>query len=41
MVNNPFSRYNREDNIQSIYHYQGTEVYINKLGIRDPDVYVQ
>ena len=38
MSDNPFSRYNRQDNIQSIYHYQDTEVYINKLGIQDPDI---
>ena len=38
MSDNPFSRYNRQENIQSIYHYQDTEVYINKLGIKDPDI---
>jgi len=38
MSDNPFSRYNREENIQSIYYYQDTEVYINKLGIKDPDI---
>lgn len=38
MSNSPFSRYNRQDNIQSIYHYQDTNVYINKLGIEDPDI---
>lgn len=32
------SRYNRYENIQSIYHYPNTEVYINKLGIKDPDI---
>lgn len=35
---NHYSRYNRKENIQSIYHYQDTEVYINKLGIKDPDI---
>ncbi len=38
MSDNPFSRYNRQENIQSLYHYQDTEVYINKLGIKDPDI---
>lgn len=40
MNDNPFSRYNRQDNIQSIYHYQDTEVYINKLNIKDPDILI-
>lgn len=26
------------DTIHSIYNYQDTEVYINKLGIKDPDI---
>ncbi|MCX8129330.1 MAG: Fic family protein [Clostridia bacterium] len=38
MEYNPFSRYNRQDTIQSVYHYQDTEVYINKLNIRNPDI---
>lgn len=38
MNDNPFSRYNRQENIQSKYHYQDTDVYINKLGIKDPDI---
>jgi len=33
-----YNRYNRYQNIQSIYHYPHTEVYINKLGIKDPDI---
>lgn len=40
MNDNPFSRYNRQDNIQSVYHYQDTEVYINKLKIKDPDILI-
>ena len=38
MNDNSFSRYNRQENIQSIYYYQDTEVYVNKLGIKDPDI---
>jgi cell filamentation protein len=38
MNNNPYSRYNRHEIIQSIYHYPGTETLINKLGIKDPDI---
>lgn len=38
METNPYSRYNRPDRIQSKYQYQGTEVYINKFGIKDPDI---
>ncbi len=38
MSGNLFSRYDRQENVQSIYHYQDTEVYINKLGIKDPDI---
>ncbi|NMB96440.1 MAG: cell filamentation protein Fic [Clostridiaceae bacterium] len=37
MTDNLFSRYNRKDYIQSIYCYKDTEVYKNKLNIRDPD----
>jgi cell filamentation protein len=38
MNDNPFSRYNGPEKIHSRYHYQDTEVYINKLRIRDPGI---
>ncbi|AEV70411.1 Fic/DOC family protein [Acetivibrio clariflavus] len=38
MSNDSLSRYSRYGNTQSIYHYPNTEVYINKLGIKDPDI---